>query len=166
MESKLNTSLWGNLFKKADPWSKKVAALWSKTPLFNAIPLREIGLLSRNMHLRHYKVDEFVFHAGDQGAGAAILLSGKVEIRAGDVILVILEKGDFFGEISLVLDEKRTADAIVTEETELVFFLRPELEKWISRAPQHGARLGTNLAHILAKRLSHANSMLAQKDLL
>ena len=163
MDTKQGTSLWGNLFKRADPWAKKVAQLWSETPLFNAIPKREIVLLSKNMHSRFFKVDEYIFHTGDQGAGAAILLSGKVEIKAGDVVLATLTEGDFFGEISLVLDERRTADAVAVEDAELVFFLRPELERWINRAPQHGARLSSNLAHILAKRLLHANEMLAEK---
>lgn len=164
MAGKKKTSLWGNIFKRAAPWAKQVANLWSDTPLFTGIPHREIVLLTKNMHSRHYQPDEYIFHKGDQGAGAAILLSGEVEIRAGDVVLATLGEGDFFGEISLVLDEKRTADAVATEETELVFFLRPDFEKWIHRAPQHGARLGTNLAHILATRLSHANAMLAEKD--
>lgn len=164
MENTKNTSLWKNLFKRADPWTKRVAFLWSETPLFKRIPKREIALLSKNMHSRHYKTGEYIFRTGDQGAGAAILLSGKVEIKAGNVVLATLNEGDFFGEISLVLDERRTADAIASEDTEVVFFLRPELERWIKRAPQHGAKLGTNLAHILAKRLLHANEMLAKKD--
>ena len=163
MEIKQNNSLWGNFFKRTDPWAKRVAALWAETPLFNHIPKREISLLAKNMHSRHYKEGEYVFHSGDQGAGAALVLSGMVEIRAGDVVLITLTEGDFFGEISLVLDERRTADAVAIGDTELVFFVRPEFEKWIRRAPQHGALLGTNLAHILAKRLSHANAMLADK---
>ena len=164
MNTSQNISLWSNIFKRAAPWGKRVALLWSETPLFNNIPKREIALLSRNMHSRHYNVGEYIFHTGDEGAGAAIILNGKIEIKAGDVVLATLKEGDFFGEISLVLDERRTADAIAVEDTELVFFLRPELERWIKRAPQQGAKLGTNLAHILAKRLSHANEMLAEKE--
>ena len=157
MNTSQNISLWSNIFKRAAPWGKRVALLWSETPLFNNIPKREIALLSRNMHSRHYNVGEYIFHTGDEGAGAAIILNGKIEIKAGDVVLATLKEGDFFGE-------RRTADAIAVEDTELVFFLRPELERWIKRAPQQGAKLGTNLAHILAKRLSHANEMLAEKD--
>lgn len=164
MSTNQGASVWGNLFKKRDPWALQVASLWSQTPLFAGIPKREIAILSKNMHARKYKAGEFIFHSGDQGAGAAIILSGKIEIRAGEAVLASLAEGDFFGEISLVLDELRTADAVATEDTELVFFLRAELDRWIQRAPHHGARLGTNLAHILAKRLSKANEMLAEKE--
>ena len=164
MSRNQGTSFWGNLFRRRDPWSKQVAQLWAETPLFKYIPKREIALLSRNMHARKYQPGEYIFHTGDQGAGAALLLSGEVEIRAGEVVLATLKEGDFFGEISLVLDERRTADAIAVKDTELVFFLRPELERWMHKAPQHVARLSTNLAHILAKRLLHANQMLAERE--
>ena len=166
METNKNNSLWGRLFKSMDhtnPWAKRVSSLWSETPLFDHIPKRKIALLVKNMHLRKYQLGEYIFHSGDQGVGAALVLSGKIEIKAGDVVLATLNEGDFFGEISLVLDERRTADAVAISDTELVFFIRPEFDKWIRRAPQYGALLGSNLAHILAKQLSHANSMLADK---
>ncbi|MDH5229096.1 MAG: cyclic nucleotide-binding domain-containing protein [Gammaproteobacteria bacterium] len=156
------SSIWGSLFRKREPWQETVTELWAATPFFRGIPLREIRRIVDNMHLRNFSVDEPIFHIGDQGAGAAIILSGVVEIRYKKTVLATLSRGDFFGEISLVLDERRTADATAIEDTELVFFLRPELDEWITQAPQHGARLSTNLAHVLAKRLLHANEMLAK----
>jgi CRP-like cAMP-binding protein len=156
------SSLWGSLFRRQNPWHETVAELWSATPFFQEIPLREIRKMTRSMHPRQYSANEFIFHIGDQGAGAAIILSGVIEIRYNDTVLARLSRGDFFGEIALVLDERRTADAIAVQDTELVFFLRPDLEEWIKRAPQHGAKLSANLAHVLAKRLAHANKMLAE----
>lgn len=163
MNSSTNASIWATFFRKKDPWHETVARLWAETPFFGGIPFSEIKKLAKIMHRRTYQPDEFIFHTGDQGAGAAIILSGQVEIRFGDTLLTSLHKGDFFGEISLVLDERRTADALATEPTELVFFLRPDLDEWISRAPHHGARLSANLAHVLAKRLLHANQMASNK---
>lgn len=163
MDRKQHSFLWGKLLSNRDSWNQRVTELWAKTPLFKGIPKREIASLTESMHLRHYQADEFVFHAGDLGAGAAIILEGKVAIRSGEALLAELGPGDFFGEISLVLDERRTADAAALEESELVFFLKQELENWIARVPKYGARLSSNLAHILANRLSHANSLLAKR---
>ncbi|MBU0730840.1 MAG: cyclic nucleotide-binding domain-containing protein [Proteobacteria bacterium] len=164
-DSGSGVSLWGNLFKKSETWHEMVAALWAKTPLFRKIPQKEIIRLVKNMHPRHFKPGEVIFRTSDQGAGAAMVLSGKVEIRAGEVVLTTLGPGDFFGEVSLVLDERRTADAVAVEDSELAFFLRIDLEEWIDRVPRHGARLGTNLAHVLAHRLLHANRMLSQRGM-
>jgi CRP/FNR family cyclic AMP-dependent transcriptional regulator len=155
-------SLWKNIFRRYDPWHETVAALWSQTPLFNDISQKEIVRLSHTMHARHYQPEEVVFHANDYGAGAAMILSGKVAIKTHGVTLAELGPGDFFGEVSLVLDERRTADAIALEESELVFFLRIDYEEWITRSPHYGAILSRNLAYTLAERLQHANRVIAR----
>lgn len=157
------SSVWGSLFRAREPWYEEVTALWAKTPFFQDVPLREIRKLARNMHPRQYSAGEYIFRYGDQGAGAAMIKSGHVEISYEGTNLASLQPGDFFGEIALVLDERRTADAIAVEPCELIFFLRPDLDEWIARSPQHGAKLSNNLAHVLAKRLLHANHMLAKE---
>ena len=103
-----------------------------------------------------------MFKQDDRGAGAALILSGQVAVRSGNTTLAELSSGDFFGEVALAVDERRTADAIACEDTELVFFLRHELEEWIEQAPREGAQLGLNLALILGNRLRKANQMLAR----
>jgi len=165
-EQKLSTntsSVWGGLFQKREPWCDEVTNLWLDTPFFKGIPAREIRKLSNDMHARNYQAGEFIFHQGDQGAGVAMIKSGTVEIRYEGNVLATLHDGDFFGEIALVLDELRTADAVAIASTELVLFLRPDFEEWIKRAPQHGAQLSKNLAYVLAHRLMHANKMLAEE---
>jgi len=158
-----SSSVWGALFRRRDPWALTVATLWSETPLFEGIPKAKIISLARNLHPRQYQAGEYIFHVGDHGAGVALMLSGAVAIKSGNITLATMKRGDFFGEISLVMDERRTADAVCLESCELVFFLRPDLDEWTARAPHHGARLTTNLAHVLARRLLHANHMLAQQ---
>ena len=159
---KAQASLWSNIFRRHDPWIETVAAMWSKTPLFNDISQKEIMRLSHSMHVRHYQVGEVIFHSNDYGAGAAMILSGKVAIKTEGVTLAELKPGDFFGEVSLVLDERRTADAIAMEESELVFFLRIDYEEWTTRSPHYGALLSRNLAYTLAERLQYANRVIAQ----
>ena len=158
--SKRASSLWSNLFRKGNPLTEHVTELWSATPLFRDIPKREILQLVRDMPPRHFKAGEYIFHSGDAGAGAAVIINGKVEIRSAGVLLAELSDGDFFGEIALVLDVPRTADAIAVLDTELIFFLRPELDEWLARSPYYAGRLGANLAYVLAQRLLQANKAL------
>ena len=158
--SRKASSLWSNLFRKGNPLAEHVTELWSATPLFRDIPKREIMQLVRDMPPRRFKAGEYIFHSGDAGAGAAVIISGKVEIRSSGVLLAELGDGDFFGEIALVLDVPRTADAIAVCDTELIFFLRPELDEWLARSPYYAGRLGANLAYVLAQRLLQANKAL------
>lgn len=161
-ETNKQASLWRNIFRRHDPWYDSVAELWSRTPLFNDISNREIRRLSQSMHLRHFDADEVIFRVNELGAGAAMILSGKVAIKTHGVTLAELGPGDFFGEVSLVLDELRTADAVAVEKSELVFFLRIDLDEWITRSPHYGAILSKNLAYILAERLQYANRVIAE----
>jgi len=158
--SKRASSLWSNLFRKGNPLTEHVTDLWSATPLFRDIPKREIMQLVRDMPPRQFKAEESIFNSGDAGAGAAVIISGKVEIRSAGVLLAELSDGDFFGEIALVLDVPRTADAIAVTNTELMFFLRPELDEWLARSPYYAGKLGANLAYVLAQRLLQANKAL------
>ncbi|MFA9460323.1 cyclic nucleotide-binding domain-containing protein [Thiohalorhabdus sp. Cl-TMA] len=156
--------LWTNLFRTGPDWITEAAELWRRTPLFRDLPKRQCRALTAAMHLRSFTADEPVFRQGDVGAGAVLIRRGRVAIRAGGRDLAELGPGDFFGEVALVAEERRTADAVCLEASELVFFLRPDLEEWLGRAPRHGTRFMSNLAGILATRLRQANHQLADAD--
>src|SRR6476620_6806865 len=58
---------------------------------------------------------DFVFREGDLGTEMYIIHEGKVEIlnQVGgkETVLAVLEKGDFFGEMSVLEDMPRAASA-------------------------------------------------------
>lgn len=159
----MNNFFWSNLFKHKDSEINLIAEYWSKTPLFKDIPLRHITSLSENMHIRNYQQDEVIFREGDQGTGAILVLEGHVKIMARDTPISELEQGDFFGEIALAENDKRTADAICTRESRLVFFLKQDLEEWIEIEHHLGIVFLKNFSSTLAQRLHQANLLLAKK---
>jgi len=160
----MNNFFWNNIFNKGKSDCDLIAEFWQKTPLFKNIPKRHIVALSENMHVRNYQKDEVIFHQGDQGAGAVLVLEGQVRVMANDTLLAELGRGDFFGEITLAETDKRTADAYCTNKSRLVYFLKQDLEEWIEIEPRLGTVFLMNLASILAQRLHMANQMLAHKD--
>ncbi len=153
--------LWHNLFRKKEDRVTQVTEMWMATPLFEKISRRECRELVRTMHPRHYKKGEMVFNSGDIGASIVLIRSGSIEIRAAEKLLAELAAGDFFGEVALIIDEPRTADAIATEDSELIFFLRSDLEEWVKRSPKSGAQFMLNIATVLAARLRHTNILLS-----
>ena len=160
----MNNFFWSNLFKQPGSEIQTIAELWADTPLFKKIPLRHIRALAQNMHMRDYQRDEMVFREGDQAAGAILVLSGKVGITVQQTSLAMLEPGDFFGEIALAENDKRTADATCLESSRLVFFLKQDLEEWIEVEHRLGAVFLMNLASTLAQRLHQANRVLASME--
>ena len=155
--------LWSNLFRPRDSELQTIAGLWQQTPLFRGIPERQTELLCAKMHVRQFGNGETVFKRGDQGAGAILVLEGGVRIMADQTELARLESGDFFGEIALAAPEKRTADAVATSDSRLVYMLNQDLEEWIEYEPRLGARFLMNLSAALAQRLFEANRRIAEQ---
>ena len=156
--------LWQNLFRPKEDRISEVTDMWMSTPLFEKITKRECRDLVKTMHPRHYKKGEMVFSSGDIGASIVLIRSGGIEIKATDKLLAELTAGDFFGEVALIIDEPRTADAIASEESELIFFLRTDLDEWVKRSPKSGAQFMLNIATVLAARLRHTNILLSLQN--
>jgi CRP-like cAMP-binding protein len=77
---------------------------------------RELTTLAAFAHEKRYPAGAFLFQEGDEGDEMYIVLEGRVIISklipgAGEEALAILERGDFFGEMSLIDGEPRSADA-------------------------------------------------------
>jgi CRP-like cAMP-binding protein len=74
--------------------------------------------------LKHFTKGTVLFNEGDEGEEMYIIRSGKVAIRKrvphGDVVVAVLEKGDFFGEMAMLERIPRTAGAEMTEEGDLI----------------------------------------------
>jgi len=159
-----NHPLWHNLFRPKEDRISEVTEMWMTTPLFEKISQRECRELVKTMHPRQYKKGEMVFNSGDIGASIVLIRSGAIEIKAAEKLLAELFAGDFFGEVALIIDEPRTADAIATEDSELIFFLRSDLDEWVKRSPRNGAQFMLNIATVLAARLRHTNILLSLQN--
>ncbi len=77
---------------------------------------RELMTLATFSREKRFNAGASLFQEGDEGAEMYIILEGKVMISkyipgAGEEALAILERGDFFGEMSLIDGEPRSADA-------------------------------------------------------
>lgn len=106
---------------------------------------------------------EVVVAEGDQGDGVYLLGRGAVSIgtqRQGgqSVVLARLgERGDFFGEVSLVDPGPRSATVRADTDAVLLKVTVPALQQLFAEFPQAEAALMRNIARTLAHRLREAN---------
>ena len=84
--------------------------------------------------------DEFIFHQGDPGNSLFIILEGGVEISCGSNnerhVLANLLPGEFFGEMAIITDHPRTADAIAVNQTVLLPVQKNEFLDRIRTEPE------------------------------
>jgi CRP-like cAMP-binding protein len=80
------------------------------------ISRKELITLAAFSKEKRYASGASLFQEGDEGSEMYVILEGRVIISkyipgAGEEALAILERGDFFGEMSLIDGEPRSADA-------------------------------------------------------
>lgn len=109
-----------------------------------------------------------IFQEGDSGDTMYIIQQGRVKItkRVAEVdkILMVLDKGDFFGEMAILRQTKRTATATAVDTCELLTFNKTGFINMISK----NTNISMNIIEKLCLRLEKADNQirdLAKKDL-
>lgn len=92
------------------------AAILKKVALFEGLTQSQLHRVASIARPRGYEAGACLFHEGDTGREMFIILEGKVRISQqvpgmGEEALAILEKGQYFGEMSVIEDIPRSADA-------------------------------------------------------
>lgn len=78
---------------------------------------------------------------GFTGTGFYVILDGEAEVRVDAQPVITLQRGDFFGELSILLDEPPTADVVAVRPLRCVVVARPELESFLLAYPKVMYRL-------------------------
>lgn len=109
--------------------------------VLDAIPEEQRHLVLRTMVRRRYRRGAVVFDAGDLADGLHLVDKGRVVVRvttpAGEVAtLNVLGPGDCFGELALVIpDRRRTATIEALEPVETMLLSVPAFTDLVTRHP-------------------------------
>lgn len=92
--------------------------------------LRKIAAIARH---RDLAAGEVIFREGDPGAEMFVVVAGRVRISknvdgVGEEALTILDAGGYFGEMAIVEDAPRSADAIAHTTCALAVIGREDLD--------------------------------------
>ena len=92
----------------------------------------EINFLASLSQERRLAPDQVIFHEGDSGDTMYVVLEGRIMISkyvpgAGEEALAFLERGDYFGEMALIDQKPRSADAKAGEEGAVVLAISREV---------------------------------------
>lgn len=102
---------------------------------------------------RTYPKETMIFSECQSGQDMFIIQSGQVKISKvvndNEVILAVLQKGEFFGEMALLENKPRSASAIAHENCTLMAVNRTNFNQMVATQPQLIARLTTTLAERL-----------------
>jgi len=101
-------------------------------------------------YLMDVKEGQYVFREGDLGTEMYIIHEGKVEILSGsgsnEQLLSVLEKGDFFGEMSILEDLPRAASARAVTPVKLLQINGSTFDQMLRGNPEIAVRMMRKLA--------------------
>ncbi|WP_461834329.1 mechanosensitive ion channel domain-containing protein [Desulfothermus sp.] len=71
-------------------------------------------------NLLKFHIGDKVINEGDVGDTMYIIISGEFEVRRQGKTVAKLKKGDFFGEVALISDQKRNATVVCTQDGDVL----------------------------------------------
>ncbi len=159
-EGMTRSSFWTNLFKTPTEKSELEEVLLSMPP-FKNLSNKNIKLLMKVLHNRIYAANEYVFFQGDPGIGLYLIIRGEIliteEMNGERFDLSLLTRGDFFGELALLDDEKRSASAIALKDSQLAVIFKPDLDEFVETHSKDGIQILRGISQIVATRLRNLN---------
>ena len=165
----MKSAKWENIFKGWNSTESATVHTLKQVPIFKDLTEKEFSELEKLIHHRNYSEEDYIFKNRATGEGMYIIMNGSVRITIGtksasENILAELTEGDFFGELALFDDEPRSANAIATQDSELLGFFTQDLMTLQERNPVLGQKILFNLGGVLGERLRGTNSLLIQSQ--
>ncbi len=140
------------------------ATLLAHVPLFERLDEEERNLLAAQIEAVEIPAGTNVFKRGDPGDSIFIVASGEVEIFVLDttgqrIVFETAKVGDFFGELSLLDGDPRSASAVAIEETRALRIDRNDLTLLFTRHPT----AALDVLSVIGRRLREADKLIGTR---
>ncbi|MES2297598.1 MAG: cyclic nucleotide-binding domain-containing protein [Pseudomonadota bacterium] len=143
-------------FLKTPPPSPRVLRL-KNSELFNMLTPIELNIVDAMLHERRYLTDEIIFDEGEEGQALYLVMSGRVLIsRSFDSQLEVVAElgaGSFFGDLALLDNSPRNAQARAMDNCELAVFFRADFMGLMETDAAVGYKIALALARHIGQRL-------------
>jgi CRP-like cAMP-binding protein len=133
-----------------------------RTPLFSSLSDEELAQILVIGQVVQFEGEKKIFNEGDPGRSFYLVEEGAVRISRmtplGEEALAILREGTFFGEMALLDDSPRSADAKAHEApVRLIEFRIADLKAVMERDHALGSKMLWTMCRTLAARLRDTN---------
>lgn len=128
--------------------------LFSDFSFFKNIDNQNLDHVIKFFKLNRYSKDDIVIRKGDQGGNFYIIVTGSANvINDAGITISMLNKGDVFGEMSLICNERVSATIQVCEDTSILYMDQSNFSKILDHFPT----IQLYFSRLIANRLTKAN---------
>ncbi|MCK5827316.1 cyclic nucleotide-binding domain-containing protein [Candidatus Bipolaricaulota bacterium] len=129
--------------------NKQIIALLQETPLFASTTEKSLESMIKSAVQKTVSPGDKVVQEGQGGVGFYLILDGKAEVIKDGVKLAELGTGNFFGELSVIDGQPRTADVVAVTEIKCWILSQWAMKSIIANHPE----VALSMLEELAKRL-------------
>lgn len=138
-----------------------------RVPIFNHLKLDYLEKIMKLSKVKYFKKNEDVFYEDSKSDNLFIVHKGQVTLYKLDesgkeVILNVLNVGDYLGEISLFLDSHYQSFAKATKDTTICTIYREDLLKLLDQYPQISIKLLEEFAQRLKLSQTQASRAISK----
>ncbi len=141
--------------------------LLAKVSLFHGIPAAALERLSRRLKPLVFAKEAAIVNQDDPGDAMFIIQRGRVKVvlfgaSGREVILSLLRPGDFFGEMSLLDGQPRSANVVAIDKAQVLMLSRQDFVAHLNENPS----TALNILAEMCLRLRRADEVIGNLALL
>jgi CRP-like cAMP-binding protein len=127
----------------------------AQVPLTAGLPPNVRRRLADTGKLRSYEPGEAIVREGETGTALYIVLGGRAKVEQDGKALGEVKAGDFFGELALIEEHRRSATVTAAEPTDCVLYPAWEFTSLLAEHPEIAVPIMTELIRRLHRREHH-----------
>jgi CRP-like cAMP-binding protein len=135
-----------------------IVEMLNQIPIWSGLSNQDLHSIVRLAKDLRYDAGEVIVKKGESGVGFYLILDGSVEVKSGETLLSKLGRGQFFGEMSVLDDEPRSADVIAVEPSRCLALTPWGFEALVSNHP----KIALKMLRELVRRLRETNKAFSE----
>jgi CRP/FNR family transcriptional regulator, cyclic AMP receptor protein len=121
----------------------------ARAPLFAGLSRRHLRAVARVSGIVHHEEGETVVKEGAGGSVFFVVLGGKAKVVRKGRTLARLRRGDFFGEMSILDGQPRTASVVTEAPSTFLTLAAKDFRRVLGQEP----RIAERMLEVMAGRL-------------
>jgi CRP/FNR family cyclic AMP-dependent transcriptional regulator len=137
--------------------TRKAGPMAREASVFDPVMLQQLEAALPRANVMRYQANAHIMREGQAGIYMYVVKTGQVAISIKDKLVEVVNPGGTFGEMALVDQSPRVANALSLIYTELLTIDRPSLLEAVKSRPSFAVAM----LRAVADRLRHMNSQLS-----
>jgi len=135
-----------------------VVEMLKKVPICSGLSEKELKSMVKLSRERRFESGDNIVRKGEEGVGFYLIIDGAVEIRSDGNTLSKLGPGQFFGEMSVLDRQPRSADVLSVQPTRVLVLTAWDFKGLISAKPT----IAFKMLQELVRRLRNTDMSLSE----